>query len=127
MEKIFFDTSYSNLQQLFLRIFAFLLTSGLLLYIIYFALSKILFRKNNHPKEINLHLVFLWSLFTYFIVFNGYIFILFYKRGIDSLHWTSPIFYLSIISQMTVYIGIFAFFFIKRHSLKQIINEKSIN
>jgi len=127
MENIFFDTNYTTFEQMLLKVFAFLLVSGLLLYVIYFALSKVLFRKSKHRKEINLRLVFLWSLFAYFIVFNVYIFVLFYKNGIDSLHWTIPKFYLGIIAQLTIYIGLLAYFFIKRYSLNKIINEKSIN
>lgn len=127
MENIFFDTNYTTFEQMLIKVFAFLLVSGAILYVIYFGLAKVLFRKNKHRKEINLRLVFLWSLFAYFIVFNVYIFVLFYRNGIDSLHWTTPKFYLGIIAQLTIYIGLLAYFFIKRHSLSKIINEKSIN
>ncbi len=127
MENLFFDTSYTSLSQMLIKLFAFLLVSVLLLFIIYFALTKILFRKSKQRKEINLRLVFLWTTFVYFILFNVYIFVLFYKNGIDSLHWTSVKFYLGIIAQLTIYIGLLAYFFIKRLSLNKIINEKSIN
>ena len=127
MEEIFFNTSYSNPQQTLLTVVAFLLASGFLLYTIYFGLAKILFRKSIHPKEINLRLVFLWSLFAYFILFNVYIFVLFYKNGLDSFYWTSPKFYLGIIAQLTIYIGLLIYFFIKRYSLKKIINDKKTN
>jgi len=127
MENIFFDTSYTSLSQMLIKVFAFLLVSGLLLFVIYFTLTKLLFRKNKHRKEINLRLVFLWTIFAYFILFNVYIFVLIYRNGIDSLHWTNAKFYLGIIAQLTVYIGLLAYFFIKRHSLINIINEKSIN
>ena len=127
MENLFFDTSYTSLSQTLIKVFAFLFVSGLLLFVIYFALTKILFRKDKYRKEINLRLVFLWTIFAYFILFNVYIFVLFYKNGIDSLHWTSAKFYLGIIAQLTICIGLFAYFFIKRLSLKKIINEKSIN
>ena len=127
MENIFFDTGYTSLQQMLIKVFVFLLTSGLLLYAIYFALTKLLFRKNKHRKEINLRLVFLWTIFAYFILFHVYIAVLFWKNGIDSFHWASPKFYLGITAQLTIYIGLLGFFFIKRHSLKKIINEKSIN
>ena len=127
MENIFFDTSYTTLIDMLTKVIAFLFVSGLLLFVIYFALTKILFRKNKHRKEINLRLVFLWTIFAYFILFNVYIFVLFYRNGIDSLHWTNAKFYLGIIVQLTIYIGLLAYFFIKRLSLKKIINEKSIN
>jgi drug/metabolite transporter (DMT)-like permease len=127
MENIFFDTSYTSLTNMMIKVLAFLLVSGLLLYLIYFVLTKLLFRKNKHRKEINLRLVFLWSIFSCFILFNVYIFVLIYRNGIDSLHWSSAKFYLGIIAQIIIYIGLLAYFFIKRHSLSKIINEKSIN
>ena len=110
MENIFFDTSYTSLTEMLIKVIAFLLISGLLLYVIYFALTKFLFRKNKHRKEINLRLVFLWTIFAYFILFNVYIFVLFYRNGIDSLHWTNAKIYLGIIAQLTIYIGLLAYF-----------------
>ena len=127
MENIFFDTSYTSLTNMMIKVLAFLLVSGLLLYLIYFVLTKLLFRKNKHRKEINLRLVFLWAIFSCFILFNVYIFVLIYRNGIDSLHWSSAKFYLGIIAQIIIYIGLLAYFFIKRHSLSKIINEKLIN
>lgn len=127
MENLLFDTDYTSLEQMLIKVMAFLLISGLLLYVIYFALTKLLFRKSKHRKEINLRLVFLWTIFAYFILFNVYIFVLFYKNGVDSFHWTNAKFYLGIIAQLTIYIGLLAYFFIKRYTLSKIINEKSIN
>lgn len=127
MENLFFNTEYTSIQQMLIKILAFLLSSGLLLYSIYLALTKLLFRKNKHRKEINLRLAFLWTIFAYFILFNVYIFVLFYKNGVDSFNWTSTEFYLGIIAQLTIYIGLLVYFFIKRHFLKKFINSKSIN
>lgn len=127
MEDLFFDTNYTSLSIMLIKVFAFLFVSGLLLYVIYFALTKILFRKSKYRKEINLRLVFLWAIVACFILFNAYIFILLYKNGIDSFHWTSATFYLGIIAHLIIYIGLLAYFFIKRQSLSKIINEKSIN
>lgn len=127
MENIFFDTSYTSLANVMIKVLAFLLVSGLLLYLIYFVLTKLLFRKTKHRKEINLRLVFLWAIFSCFILFNVYIFVLIYRNGIESLHWSSAKFYLGIIAQIIIYIGLLTYFFIKRHSLSKIINEKSIN
>lgn len=127
MENIFFDTSYTSSAETLVKILTFVLASSILFFIIYFALTKLIFQKNIHRKEINLRLVFLWAIFAYFVLFNVYIFILLYKNGIDSLHWTSGKFYLGIFPQLTIYIGLVVFFFIKRRYLTKIINEKSIN
>ena len=127
MDNIFLNTDYTTFQDMLIKVVAFLAISGLLLYLIYFALVKLLFKKSKDRKEINLRLVFLWTLFVYLVAFNVYLFILFYRNGIDSFNFLNPKFYLGIIAQLTVYIAIIAFFFIKRRSLKKIINEKSIN
>lgn len=127
MDNIFFDISYTSVSEMLIKIFTFIIVSGLLLFVFYFALTKLLFRKNEHRKEINLRLVFLWTIFVCFILFNVYIFILFYKNGIDSLHWASAKFYPGILPQLTIYIGLVVYFFVKRQSLIKIITEKSIN
>jgi hypothetical protein len=127
MENIFFSTNYTSLPQMLVKIFIFLLLSGLLLYVIYFVMTKILFQKSKLRREINLRLTFLWSIFAYFIIFNVYLIILFYKNGLDSFYWTNPTFYLGVLAQILVYVGLILFFLIKRHALKIIINENSIN
>ena len=127
MEEIFFDTTYSNLPQLLLRIFSFLLASSILLYLIYFLLAKIMFRKSVNPREVNLRLVFLWAIMTYFLLFNVYLYFLFYRNGTGSFQWTNISFYLGILAQLIIYMGVLAYFFIKRHALKRIINDKSTN
>lgn len=127
MKDIFFDTNYTTFQDMLVRILVFLLVSGIFLYIIYFVLTKVLFKENKDRKEINLRIIFLWSLFTYLIVFNIYVFLLFYKNGIDSLNLSSARFYLGFIGQMTIYICVILYFFIKRYSLRKCISENSIN
>jgi hypothetical protein len=127
MENLFFDTSYISFQQTLIKVIAFLALSGLLLYLIYFVLTKFLFRKYKHRKEIILRLVFLWSIFAFTVLFVSYIFVLIYKNGVDSFQWTYLKFYLGIIAQIIIYIGVIIFFFLKRHSLKKITNENSIN
>ena len=127
MGNIFFDTSYTSLQQTLIKVGVFILVSIFLLWVIYFALCKLLFRKSKQRKELSLKIVFLWTLFAYFILFNVYLFMLFYRTGTDSLNFSSGRFYLGIIAQLTIYICLIVFFFIKRNSLKKIINGKSIN
>jgi hypothetical protein len=127
MEDIIFDITYTSLQQMFIKIFLFLFVSILFVFLIYFILTKVLFRRNKHRKEVNLRLILLWAIFIYLILFNVYIFFLLRINGIDSLQWTYPRFYLGIIAQLLVYISLIIYFFIRRHSLKQIIDEKSVN
>lgn len=127
MENLFLDTNYTTFEQMLLKVTFFLLISGLLLYFIYFVLCKVLFKKSKQRKEINMRLIFLWSLFTYFIIFNVYLFILIYWNGIDSFNWTLLEIYLGIFAQLTIYFCFIAFFFIKRNALNKMINQKSIN
>jgi hypothetical protein len=52
---------------------------------------------------------------------------LIYINGTEAFHWTKPEFYAGILPQLTIYIGVIGYFFIKRRILKQIINNSSIN
>ena len=49
-----------------------------------------------------------------------------YRRTLNELqrYSSSGVLDAGIVAQLTIYIGLFAYFFIKRHSLKKIINEK---
>lgn len=127
MNNIFFDLDYTSFQQTLIKIVVFILASILLMWVIYFVLSKILFRKNKQRKEINLRLVFLWSLLTYFILFNSYLFILFYHEGIDSFNFGDSTFYLGILPQLTIYFALILIFFLNRSSIKKMININTIN
>jgi|GEM_PF-1822826 len=127
MENIFFNSGYSNFEQTLISLLIFIALSGVLVYVIYFVLSKLLFKKSKQRKEISLRLTFLWSLFVFFILFNTYIFIFLYRIGIDNLNFTSSILYLGLLPQIFVYLALIIFFFVKRHSLKKIINANSLN
>ncbi|MDR2773756.1 MAG: hypothetical protein LBC19_03245 [Tannerella sp.] len=127
MENLFFNIDYASFNQMLIKLGVFLLTNGLLIYACYFALSKLLFRKSRQRKELSLRLAFLWSLFAYFVLFNVYLFALIFVNGTDAFQWTAPKSYLGIAPQLTVYLGLTVYFFIKRKILKQIINNNSIN
>jgi len=127
MENIFFNLVYSNFEQTLISLLIFIALSGVFIYLIYFVLSKLLFRKSKQRKEISLRLTFLWTLFTYYVFFNVYIFIFFYKIGIGNMNFGSVIFYLALLPQILVYLTLIVFFFIKRHSLKKLINVNSLN
>lgn len=127
MKDIFFNTDFTSLPQLLVKILVFALISILLLYLIYFVLAKTLYRKNKSRREINLRLTFLWSAFVYSVIFNVYIFTLLHISGTESWLWTNPTFYLGISVQLIVYFGLIILFFIKRQALTNIIHEKSIN
>lgn len=120
---MFFDFNYTSLQQTLLTVFVFVLTIALLLYVIYFFLTKISFRKSKLPREINLRLTFLWSLFGCLILFNVYLFIVLYKIGIDAFRWESPAFYSGIIAPLFIYAGLLTYFFVKRQALRKIVNK----
>jgi len=127
MENIFFNPVFLNLAQTLIALFIFLAVIGFILYFLFFIFSKLLFKKSKQRKEITLRLAFLWSLTILFFLFNIYIFIFFYKVGIDNLNFTSALFYLGILPQLFIYLALIIFFFIKRHSLKILINNNSLN
>lgn len=127
MDNIFFDINYNGLQSVLLKAVAFLLVSILLIWLIYFSLSKLLLRKTKQRKEISLRLVFLWSLFVYFILFNVYLFVLFFKTGSDSLDARQSNFYLGCLPQLAIYLFLIVTFFLYRQSLKKEVSSHSLN
>ncbi|MBR9999771.1 MAG: hypothetical protein KFF73_12420 [Cyclobacteriaceae bacterium] len=127
MENIFFNLTYTSLQQVLIRVLVFLLVSGLLVYVIYFILSKLTFRKTPQRVEISLRLAVLWSLFVFFMLFNLYLFVLFYHSGIDRFGFLSFRSFLGMMAQLVIFIGLVVFFLVARQALKKFINEKSIN
>jgi len=127
MIDFFFNINFVSLTQMLVKIFFFLFLSIAKLYVIYFIFTKILFRESKHRKEINLRLTFLWSIFAYLILFNIYLWALFYKNGTNMLQLTNPLFYLGLFAQISVYIALLVLFFSKRRALLRIINDKSIN
>jgi uncharacterized protein YneF (UPF0154 family) len=52
---------------------------------------------------------------------------LIFINGTEAFQWTKPAFYLGILSQLVIYLGLTVYFFIKRKILKQLINSNSIN
>lgn len=127
MENLFLNSVFSNYQQLLIKIAVFVLVTAILLWIIDLVLTKFLYKKTRQRKEISLRLCFLWSIFTYFILFNIYLFVFFYRTGIEADNFLHYSFYLGIIAQLIIYLGLIILFFIKRFSLKKIIKDKSIN
>jgi hypothetical protein len=127
MDNIFFNIGTITFEQLIEKLFLFILISGFLLYIIYFTLTKFLYKKNVLRKEIQIRLSFLWSLVIFNIIFNSYLYLFFYFNGLYDFNWMVLTFYLGISAQLFIYIGIIIFYFIKRNTLNKLINEKSIN
>lgn len=127
MENLFFNSAFVNFEQSFTKLLIICAISALLLFALFFILSKLLYKRSRQRREILLRLTFLWSIFIFFIVFNVYIFMLFYSIGIDNMDFTNGRFYLGIISQIILFIVIPIFFFVKRHTLKKIIIENSLN
>ncbi len=126
MENLFFNTTYSSMQDTLLKIAVFLLIAGLFIWLIHLVFSKLLFRKNKQRKEVHLRLAFLWAITGCILLFNSYVLILLYRNGLDNLQWTSVQFYLGILPQLVTYTALIVFFFMRRSAFKKIIHQPSI-
>jgi len=127
MENIFLDTNYTSFEQSIIKAVIFIAISALLLYLIQFILTKLLFKKSEQRKEINIKLAFLWSMVIYILLFNVYWYFLVFLNGVDAFNWSTPSFYLGILAQILIFVGVVVYFFIKSAALTKIINDKSIN
>lgn len=127
MENIFFGITYAGVTDTLIKLLIFLGASGLLLFIVWFALTKLIFRKSRHRKEINLRLTFLWAITVFVFLLNVYFFVLFWRNGADALLWNHGRFLLGMIAQLVLLIGVILFFFLRRASLGRLIKENSIH
>jgi len=127
MENLFFDIIYSTVQQLIIKILVFISLTGILIWFIDLVLTKLLFKRSKQRKELSMRLSFLWSIFVYFILFNIYIFVLLHYIGLDAFDFLAGMFYLGIMPQLIVYLGLIIMFLSKQFTLRNIINEKQIN
>jgi len=127
MEELLFNAEYINMQSTLQSTLLLAVLSVAAIYTIYFALTKFLFRKSKMRKELSLRLAFLWSIFVYIIFFNIYILVFLFKVGIVNLDFMSSLLYLGILPQMFTYLCLVVLFFIKKHSVKALISENSLN
>jgi drug/metabolite transporter (DMT)-like permease len=126
MEDIFFNTEYVSVEHTLINVLIFIAITGILLFVLFFILSKVLFRKSHHRREITLRLTFLWTLILFFLLINIYFFFLLFINGFDKIMSTNWKFYLGILSLEIICAVIILFFFIKRRTLKQIINYNNL-
>jgi len=123
MEKLFFNTTYESVTQTIETIAALLLVSAAIVYGIFFALTKLLYRKSRHRKEVNLRLTFLWTMAAFLLVFTVYFYFLMAANELA----LSPKNFPGLIPQVVVFVCIILYFFIERHSLVKLINNNTIN
>lgn len=126
MTDLFFSLTYTTFEQMMIKILVFMVISGLLLYVIWFILSKLLYRKTDQRREISLRLSLLWSCFVFFLVFSIYLILLFYFTGIERIDFSQFSSYLGILAQLVIFIALIVFFLITRQGLKNIIHKNSI-
>ena len=127
MENLLFKIDYNNFNETFIKLIFLLFLCGLIIYVLFFILSKILLRKSNYRKELALRIAFLWALLIFFMLFNVYLFVLFYMNGINKLNFINTKFYLGLLPQMLIYLSIITFFLLKRFKLISIISKSSLN
>lgn len=126
MQNIFFSSTFFGIGQTILTLLILIGCASLLVYILFFFLSKILYRKSAHRRELTLRLTFLWTLFAFLILIDVYLSLLFYYSGVDKSFLANWRFYLGIISQIILFFLILTIFLIKRNALRKIINENSL-
>lgn len=127
MKDLLFNLEYVNLSKMLIQVAFFIAFSGILLYLIYFVLTKVMYKKESQRKELSLRLTFLWSLLLLLLFFNIYFLLLIYYNGIESFHWGQALFYLGVLGQIIIFLMIVVLFFIRRYRVNKIINDNSIN
>jgi len=125
MGHLFFDSKYYSTITTIEQTFLLLLVSALLVYLLYFIFSKILFRKTDANREILLGISFLWALTSFLLIFSSYCSLLFYFAG-DDIHVFGWLFFAGILPQIIIYASIVFVYVLKRNSLRNRINNISL-
>lgn len=127
MEDLLINIHYNNLNDTLLKLLLVLFISGIIIFLIFFILTKIALRKSKMRRELILRMTFLWALLIYLLLFNIYFFVIFYLSGISEFNFYSINFYLGLLPQLLVYILIIILFLLKRSILLKIISKSSLN
>ncbi len=102
--------SSSNGLWLFQKTLILLILCGLIIYLLFFATSKIMYKKSDLKRDQTLRLSFLWSLVLFLFIFSIYCFFWIRFNGVESFNWFNWQFYIAISPQIIVYSCIILFF-----------------
>ena len=104
LSELLFDITFNgDYVQLFIDTILFIGMWLLLLYLIYFLVTKIVSSKLH--KDFQLKLSFLWALGIIQFLVSIYLFLLIRLGGLKVFKWNDPYFYVGILPQLIIFIG----------------------
>jgi hypothetical protein len=127
MENLLFNSDYVSFQHTMFKLLCLMAISGLLIYLLFLVFSKILYKKSRHRREITLRLTFLWTIFALLLVFDIYLFVLFFYTEGDFLRSGSWMFILGILPQVILLTAVIILFIIKIQQFKNIVNNNTLS
>lgn len=114
---VLFDLSELDIASVLQKAIVFLLIWGLVFYLVYFLLTKLLFANNaGLQRDQLLKLNQLRAFIATVFIFCIYFFFLIKFNGLDKFQWAEPSFYLSILPQLLAIIGLVVLFNISYQS-----------
>jgi hypothetical protein len=126
MKEILLGIAYTTLTDALLRAGILLGACALLLYLLHFLFSRILYRRSGMRRELSLRLSFLWALVTLTGLFSVYLCLVFYWNGQEALLWRGGILLAGLSAHLAVAISLGTLFFLRRASLLTLIKTPSI-
>lgn len=118
IKDLLWDISFAgNYGKLTLDILIFLAFWGLLLYVIYFVITKAV--KPKLHRETQLQLNFLWSLVVLQLICLIYLFFLFRFQNLEVLRWSDATFYPAFAPQLMIFIGTIILFVVSYQKYKK--------
>lgn len=126
---LFFSLEYRDIPDLLLRCILLLLASALALWLIYLALIKLFpaKKKSNVPREFVLKLRFLAALSFFLIVFSVYIYFFMKTAKPNELQWLHPTFYLALLPQLSIYVGVIILFVIQYNGYMKALKKTEVS
>lgn len=106
INQFLFDlTGQTTYVDIFIKSLLFITISVVLIYSLFFLLTKILYRKINLHRDNAIRLSLLWAFVAFFFIINIYFFFLVRHNGVESFLWQKPTFYLLLFPFMMIYLG----------------------
>lgn len=109
----FFGLQYADTTELLLRVLLLIAVSAVIIWLIYLLVAKLIPPKPQRRihRDHFLRLSFLSSLTIFLLIFNVYIFFLIKLNGLHSFYWLQPRFYLNILPQLIILLGLILLYF----------------
>jgi hypothetical protein len=113
------NPKYDNIEQVLFQSIILIALAAVVFYIIYFLLTKVIYKKSFLFRDKSLKLTFLWAFVVLVILLDIYFYYLLRSYGYDNFKWNYLGTYFSLLPQIIVYLVLITFFVFNYRKFKK--------